>query len=764
MNKQELQVRRPKTTLLGTSGIALARLVATSAAAGRTFATLIVATIIALMGTLTAEAQTASASSVNSDRTGNNAAAAIDGDTSTRWESNYSDPQWWQVDFGEDTPKTFNTITIEWEGASAKDFQLLATNNATVAAQTTTDASKWTVLTTVTEQATQAGHTKQTFNYGDTQTYRYVRFYGTKRATEYGYSFYEIKFYTIGLNSLTSNRAQTYVGGSVQLTPWVADASGTETKATPADFDYTVSPATMGTVDPATGIFTSAAAGTATISATPKSGTGRVGAATTKVTVLANVPLTHTRGIVDDGVDGWKVANVPAAYSDNLTQYYTSADDPRIENAGGVRQKTHVTEHYIYAKPGETIYLEPYTDFYLSDRTQYMDKAVRWYDYRTDAAHDWLTMYYSDSHTRLYEWGYIGGTALSGTRQSVSVATLTIPEDADIATKPVIIAMDASQSATSGKMNKTTYWNEPLINFRHLFIITDSREHVAEYSNSKEANEKFTRERKRFITARAGVNFQVRLNYIMPTATDYGSGMLYEMNDDDGTGHGTNARVGQAYIKTFDAQGNDKGEMFELGNSTKAFEGTAANKNFYRTITCTSGNAEPGVYTVRLYAKDTEGNNVYVRGTTNVPLIIQEYEITFVDNTKASFYTEAEMETHKNEIAHQQYDYLKALRQTRGRGQLRRVHAHRCQSGEQHHKHGQDLQVARRLEGQQLLLRLQGTLRLQHVCAGNPQQRDTLSCRCRLLACHQQLPRQSRLQRQWHQERPLRPQVLRDSG
>lgn len=361
----------------------------------------------------------------------------------------------------------------------------------------------------------------------------------------------------------------------------------------------------------------------------------------------------HTRGIIDDNVNGWKEANVPAAYSDNLTQYYTSADDPRIENAGGRRQKTHVTEHYIYAKPGETIYLEPYTDFYISNRTQYKESFVRWYDYRTDAKANNLSMYYTDTHTKTYSWGIVGGTALSGTRQSVSVAKLTIPATADIATKPLIIAMDASQSATKAKIERTAgTFTEPLINFRHLFIITDSREHVAEYSNSKEANEKFTRERKRFITARAGAAFQVRLNYMMPEKTGYGSGMLYE------TATGANERVGQAYIKTFDAQGNDKGEMFKLGNSTTAFEGTAANQSFYRTITCTAANAKAGVYTVRLYAKNTAGNNVYVRGTTNVPLIIQEYEITFVDNTKASFYTEAEMETHKNEIAHQQYDYL----------------------------------------------------------------------------------------------------------
>lgn len=619
---------------------------------GRAVVFVVAALVVSLTMSTTASAQTATSSSNDADANG--PAKAIDGDLTTRWASGYTNDEWWQVDYGTN-PKTFDRIAIEWESASSKDFQILATNDETVAAQTTTTPSDWDVLYTVAGQAQQANHARQILTLGSVVTYRYIRFHATARTTGYGNSFYEFTPYCVGQIVDAPKEVDYYemkAGATTQLSPIVIDANGYRTNADPTKFDYSVSDATLGSVD-GNGVFTAGSGtGTVDIVITPKADSGYNGQFTKSIRV-GHTEFVHTRGVVDDQVSGWGVGNVPADKTSNLTEYYTAADDPLIENPGGIRQKTHVTEHYIYAIPGETIYLSPYTDFY--NQAAYYETFVRWYDYRTDAAHPWLSMNYSDPYNRIYDWGIVGGTVLGGARQGISVAKLSIPADADITAKPIVIAMDAGQkTATMAKINRTAgAFTEPLINFRHVFYIYDSRAHVHEYSASQEANEKFTRERKRNIVARAGIDFQVRLNYVMPQNKGYASGMLYELED------GTNARIGQAYIKTFKADGTEVSGMFNLGNSTTAFEATSAGKSFFRTLKCSAANAKTGTYTVRLYAKDVDGNNVYVRGSGGTtPLIIQEYEVKFVAPDKASFYNEAELQEHANEITHQQYSYL----------------------------------------------------------------------------------------------------------
>jgi hypothetical protein len=49
--------------------------------------------------------------------TANLGPAAVDGNTGTRWESAFSDPQWIYVDLGSSIP--FTTVTIVWEAANA---------------------------------------------------------------------------------------------------------------------------------------------------------------------------------------------------------------------------------------------------------------------------------------------------------------------------------------------------------------------------------------------------------------------------------------------------------------------------------------------------------------------------------------------------------------------------------------------------------------------------------------------------------------------
>ncbi|WP_435127802.1 discoidin domain-containing protein [Actinacidiphila sp. bgisy144] len=131
-------------------------------------------------GTDVALNKPATASSFQTDPTGGcpcTAADAVDGNTATRWSSDWSDPQWLQVDLGQHT--AFTHVQLYWEAAYAKAYDI----------QTSDDGVNWTTVKSVTDgdgaiddiDVNGAG--------------RYVRVLGTQRGTGYGYSLYEFGVY-----------------------------------------------------------------------------------------------------------------------------------------------------------------------------------------------------------------------------------------------------------------------------------------------------------------------------------------------------------------------------------------------------------------------------------------------------------------------------------------------------------------------------------------------------------------------------------------
>ncbi|MFJ4521797.1 beta-1,3-glucanase family protein [Streptomyces sp. NPDC088810] len=108
------------------------------------------------------------------------ATAAVDGNPGTRWSSAFADPQWLQVDLG--SAQRISRVTLTWEAAYAKAYQI----------QTSSDAANW---TTVYSTTTATGGTQ---NLTVTGSGRYVRVYGTARATQYGYSLWEFQVYGPG--------------------------------------------------------------------------------------------------------------------------------------------------------------------------------------------------------------------------------------------------------------------------------------------------------------------------------------------------------------------------------------------------------------------------------------------------------------------------------------------------------------------------------------------------------------------------------------
>jgi hypothetical protein len=105
-------------------------------------------------------------------------ANAVDGNMTTRWASAQAvDPQWIYVDLG--ATHTVNRVVLTWEAAFAKSYQI----------QSSTDAATWTNLYSTT--AGDGGTDDLTLSGSG----RYVRMYGTVRATIYGYSVWELQVY-----------------------------------------------------------------------------------------------------------------------------------------------------------------------------------------------------------------------------------------------------------------------------------------------------------------------------------------------------------------------------------------------------------------------------------------------------------------------------------------------------------------------------------------------------------------------------------------
>ena len=117
--------------------------------------------------------------------------AATDGNTGTRWSSAWSDPQWLEVDLG--STQSICGVALDWEAAYATAFQI----------QVSTDNTNWTSIYSTTTGT--GGNQALTVS----GTGRYIRMYGTARATQYGYSLWEFDVYTTGGGTPTGTPTPT---------------------------------------------------------------------------------------------------------------------------------------------------------------------------------------------------------------------------------------------------------------------------------------------------------------------------------------------------------------------------------------------------------------------------------------------------------------------------------------------------------------------------------------------------------------------------
>ncbi|CAN7540373.1 OmpL47-type beta-barrel domain-containing protein [Paenibacillus sp. LjRoot56] len=103
---------------------------------------------------------------------------AVDGRTTTRWGSNYTDNEWIYTDLG--SMKTVSRVRLNWETAYGKEYKIQVSDNAV----------DWTDV-----YNTNIGNGGiDDISFSATSA-RYVRMLGIKRGTGYGYSLWEFEVY-----------------------------------------------------------------------------------------------------------------------------------------------------------------------------------------------------------------------------------------------------------------------------------------------------------------------------------------------------------------------------------------------------------------------------------------------------------------------------------------------------------------------------------------------------------------------------------------
>jgi len=101
----------------------------------------------------------------------------VDGKEETRWSSKWTDDEWLCLDLG--SIKSVDAIDLQWEAAYGKEYKI----------QVSADGKTWTDA--FVQKDGQGEH--EAIRFDSKQNVRYIRIFGVKRGTEYGYSLWEVK-------------------------------------------------------------------------------------------------------------------------------------------------------------------------------------------------------------------------------------------------------------------------------------------------------------------------------------------------------------------------------------------------------------------------------------------------------------------------------------------------------------------------------------------------------------------------------------------
>ncbi len=345
--------------------------------------------------------------------------------------------------------------------------------------------------------------------------------------------------------------------------------------------------------------------------------------------------------------------------------YITPENDSDVKN--GKRQPTHVIEHELYAVPGDVIALYPYYGW--EGIPNYRENFIHWYDYKNggyltnDEDYPLLDFLINPQFAgRTKDAGFVNGMWIEPSknfsdynnnyRRYGTIATFFYPratytqeDKLESFNEEYVVAADVSMRFNDAnqvdKDNKII--KEPLIVYRHLFRIKDGKKQADEMTSTKENNLEYIKKHFRTVTARAGKDFQIRLESPIPKYESGGVGSdvirskyYYKISDDD------YRRICSCDIEVFDKNENPiPNPGFNLVEDFQGYGSRVVNGTTYylcggggkysRMLACDAANAKPGTYIVRLIGKDYNDEKITTPDGTGHEVIVQEYHITFAN-------------------------------------------------------------------------------------------------------------------------------------
>lgn len=225
-----------------------------------------------------------------------------------------------------------------------------------------------------------------------------------------------------------------------------------------------------------------------------------------------------------------------------------------------------------------------------------------------------------------------------------------------------VIAADFAQDFSSEANLTANTIIEPIINYRHIFRIKDGVAFAEEFSGTAENNKAYVSRNRRYVTATAGKDFQIRLDSPMPAENTTRSKWYYKIDDTD------YRRVCSMKIRVFkdDVMIQDRG-MADLldsneypwpgvyfypsarfwGQGHRTIDGVdytlcGGGGSYFRMLKCDAANATVGRYKVQFIATDYNGNVIKTADGSGEDLIVQELEIDFLPKTGAVMITDQE--------------------------------------------------------------------------------------------------------------------------
>jgi len=237
-----------------------------------------------------------------------------------------------------------------------------------------------------------------------------------------------------------------------------------------------------------------------------------------------------------------------------------------------------------------------------------------------------------------------------------------------------IIAADFSMDDLKGgnrvdATNATIY--EPIVHYRHLFRIRDGKAFAEEFSGDREKNEAYIRKNMRFVSARAGVAFQIRLDSPVPVykaGNIHRSKYYYKISNTD------YRRICSMGIEVYDADTRRKvenpGFVFTekfKGEGSRVMDGVTyyicgGGGEYYRFLAWDA--PKEGRYIVRFIGHDINDKPIKVYDpaiggpSKDDNLIVMEYVISFLPENAASMITENELYSPDNKYKHAREEEL----------------------------------------------------------------------------------------------------------